>query len=429
MGELLFRRPRWLSRGTSASSRRDRALIWVAAVLACASVFFVGTSPVGALPRRSGVGSSQTSTSSNNWAQFHYGAARNGSNPNETTLGTSNVGRLTMKWRAWANSTGGYSGSSPAISGGVVYVGSDDTNVYAFNASTGSLVWKFKTGGKVDSSPAVVDGVVYVGSNDGKVYALNASNGTKKWSFTTGDQIANGSPVVANGMVYIGSYDGYFRALDASNGMLKWKSSNIWAMWKGGAISGGIVYVGTDKSMLYAFDGDTGATKWSKSLGGRVRSNPSVSNGTVYVGCDDGRLYAYNATSGSLKWKTAVLPGAAPVLVRSSPAEAGGLVYITTSEGDGLTANGHTYAFDATSGVQEWVHGLPDMSGVSPVVANGVVYSSTFGHNYYAYNAGNGKQLWNAGFDIFAGNTGSPAVVNGNLYFLNKDGYLYDFGL
>src|SRR5205823_2383363 len=157
----------------------------------------VRTSPVGALPRRSTAGSSQTSTSSNNWAQFHYGAARSGSNPNETTLSTSNVGKLKMKWRAWANSTGGYSGSSPAISGGIVYVGSDDTNVYAFNASNGSLVWKFKTGGMVDSSPAVVDGVVYVGSNDGKVYALNASNGTKKWSFTTGDQIANGSPVVA----------------------------------------------------------------------------------------------------------------------------------------------------------------------------------------------------------------------------------------
>ena len=31
----------------------------------------------------------------------------------------------------------------------------------------------------VDSSPAVVNGVVYIGSDDDNVYALNAANGAK----------------------------------------------------------------------------------------------------------------------------------------------------------------------------------------------------------------------------------------------------------
>ena len=37
----------------------------------------------------------------------------------------------------------------------------------------------------LESSPAVVDGVVYVVSNDGNVYALNAANGAKLWSSLT----------------------------------------------------------------------------------------------------------------------------------------------------------------------------------------------------------------------------------------------------
>ena len=40
--------------------------------------------------------------------------------------------------------------------------------------------------GYVHSSPAVANGVVYVGSDDGNVYALNASTGAKLWSYTTG---------------------------------------------------------------------------------------------------------------------------------------------------------------------------------------------------------------------------------------------------
>jgi outer membrane protein assembly factor BamB len=48
------------------------------------------------------------------------------------------------------------------------------------NANTGAKLWQFTTGGPVYSSPAVVaNGVVYVGSNDKNVYALKASTGAK----------------------------------------------------------------------------------------------------------------------------------------------------------------------------------------------------------------------------------------------------------
>ena len=108
-----------------------------------------------------------------NWVMFHHDAAHTGS-----STSTPSTGQL-----LWKYTTGGLIDSSPAVSDGVVYIGSNDGNVYALNAATGAQVWSFTTGGIVYSSPAVVSGVVYIGSYDGNVYALNAATGAQMWSF------------------------------------------------------------------------------------------------------------------------------------------------------------------------------------------------------------------------------------------------------
>ena len=85
------------------------------------------------------------------------------------------------------------------------------------NAASGTKLWNYTTGGDVNSSPAVVDGVVYVGSDDDNVYALNAANGAKLWNYTTGGDVAS-SPAVVGGVVYVGSEDDNVYALNATNG-------------------------------------------------------------------------------------------------------------------------------------------------------------------------------------------------------------------
>ena len=72
---------------------------------------------------------------------------------------------------------GAISWSSPAVRSRVVFVGSEDSYLYAVNGSTGTLLWKLKTGGGVYSSPAVSSGVVFVGSYDSYLYAVNVSTG------------------------------------------------------------------------------------------------------------------------------------------------------------------------------------------------------------------------------------------------------------
>src|SRR5580692_5681627 len=139
---------------------------------------------------------------SNNWTEFHK-ANMQRSNPCEKVLGVNNVGNLVLKW---SYATGSRVQSSPAAANGVVYVGSNDNNLYALDATTGALLWRYAAFYYVQPSPAVANGVVYVGSQDANVYALNASTGARLWSYATGS-VVESSPAVSNGVVYVGSDD------------------------------------------------------------------------------------------------------------------------------------------------------------------------------------------------------------------------------
>jgi hypothetical protein len=142
--------------------------------------------------------------------------------------------------------------SSPAVADGVVYVGSDDYNVYALNATTGTKIWNYPTGSTMYSSPAVADGVVYVGSDDYNVYALNATTGTKIWNYPTGS-----------------------------------------TMYSSPAVADGVVYVGSDDYNVYALNATTGTKIWNYPTGSYVYSSPAVADGKVYVGSDNGKVYCF----------------------------------------------------------------------------------------------------------------------------------------
>lgn len=82
--------------------------------------------------------------------------------------------------------TGNIIKSSPAVANDVVFVGTDDSKLYAFKASTGAALWSASTDKSIRSLPAVANGMVYVGSEDGKLYAFDAIKGTKLWTASTG---------------------------------------------------------------------------------------------------------------------------------------------------------------------------------------------------------------------------------------------------
>jgi outer membrane protein assembly factor BamB len=64
-------------------------------------------------------------------------------------------------------------GTAPVVVGNVVYVGSNDDNLYAFNTTSGAKLWNFTSDG-VAGSPAFVGDVIYYGGGN-DVYALGNS--------------------------------------------------------------------------------------------------------------------------------------------------------------------------------------------------------------------------------------------------------------
>jgi hypothetical protein len=194
----------------------------------------------------------------------------------------------------------------PAFANGMVFVGSQDNNVYALNESTGAKIWSYKTEDNVASSPAVTDGVVFVGSHDNNVYALNESTGALIWNYTTGARV-HSSPAVAEGVVFIGSTGdtgsygqfsfGLVTALNESTGAKIWSYDIDSAIYSSPAVADGVVFIGSSDNNVYAFNASTGALIWSYTTGDHVHSSPAVANGVVYIGSNDGKVYAFGNPS------------------------------------------------------------------------------------------------------------------------------------
>jgi outer membrane protein assembly factor BamB len=197
----------------------------------------------------------------------------------------------------WPVETDGAIVGSPAVVDNVVYFGSFDQHLYAVTADTGKELWRFRTGGPVVSSPIVVDGVIYVGSNDDSVYAVDSATGQERWRFETDGDVRS-TPAVVDGVVYVGSLDSNIYAIDAATGNERWHNTTGDRVRSSPAVVDGIVYIGSYDTFVYALDARTGRNVWRFRTEGWVVASPLVHQGVVYVGSNDGRFYAIDAASG-----------------------------------------------------------------------------------------------------------------------------------
>jgi serine/threonine-protein kinase len=75
--------------------------------------------------------------------------------------------------------------SSLGLTGGVLYVGCTDRNVYALDAATGEIRWTYPADMTLKSGPVATGGLVFAGIRDGSVLALRppaSSGGTRAGS-------------------------------------------------------------------------------------------------------------------------------------------------------------------------------------------------------------------------------------------------------
>jgi len=379
-----------------------------------------------------------TAEAADEWPMFHHDLTLSGYS---TSSGPDTNAVL---WIYDTNTAifGGIS-SSPALAGGVLYIGASDSNLYAINAIDGSLIWSFHADGLINSSPAVADGKVYFLSEGGTLYALDADTSGVIWQSQVGDGPWDwSSPAVHNGNVFVASSTGHVTSLNASTGGLNWNVS------VGGkpdgpiAVVNGKVYSGThnlhtnNSPTLVALDEITGETIWTYDYylyhGGGLAGGMVNSNGPAVVdGDNDGNLEVYfgvyawlsnsnqavclDEANGVEKW-TASIGGNST----STPAVHNGKVFIGSDDGKVYALNAGTGAYICSfqTGAQVWA---------GPAVADGKVFFGSLDHIFYAIDETTCGLIWSYN-TLQSRLMGSPAVAYGNVYVGNENGKIYAFG-
>lgn len=338
------------------------------------------------------------------WSQYKYDPAHTGSNPEERTLGRSNVGQLVVDWSGPFDFNP-ICCSSPSVVDRVVYVGTGDNHLRAYRAGSGEQLWQADVGGGQVSTPAVSRGLVFVGSGDWTVSAFQAVDGGLRWRYRTGGPVV-GAPTIVGRTLYVASTDGIVYAFEARTGDIQWTSDLGADIDTSPTVSEGAIYVATYSPTpnLYALSTSDGSPLWSSPLDSAVDfASPAVSNGVVYATSLGGEVYAFDAGTGSRLWTTT--PGG---LIEASPTVADGLVYVGTYDGV-------LYALDPATGGVEWSAPTGNLIAGSASAANGVVYVGSTDNTVRAFHSLTGQELWSfsmGGPVQFSG----PTVSRGRLF-------------
>jgi outer membrane protein assembly factor BamB len=172
----------------------------------------------------------------------------------------------------------------------VVVVGSEDHNLYAYNAMTGApLPWSpFTAGDKIWSTPIIRNGTVYFGSHDHNIYAVDLASGQEKWHFATEGAVV-AQPLLFQNMVIIGSFDRKLYALNAEDGTLQWEfEADNW-FWAGAVANDMTIFAPSMDGNVYALDAG-GNLLWEHQMGEPIVSTPALLPQGLVVAAQEGQM-------------------------------------------------------------------------------------------------------------------------------------------
>ena len=145
------------------------------------------------------------------------------------------------------------------FAGGVAYITGKDKITYAFDLTTGALIWKHGlvkgTAGDV-SGTALVGNTVYLGSDTG-VYALNATTGATVWHVIT-NRVFYASPAIVGPpgqqVLITANITGHIFALDLATGKTLWtQTADSAGIWSSPAVSQNTIYITGKDGQLVTF--------------------------------------------------------------------------------------------------------------------------------------------------------------------------------
>ncbi len=293
--------------------------------------------------------------------------------------------------------------------------------VYKFDLKQGTIAWSktIPTTGYSGGDIAVGNGLIYFSMSQGPehaeipyIYALRESDGSQVWRtpLDTGLVTAQIPQPYPPGGVFTAKFDLGFTTQPV--------------------VANGVVYVAARTGKVYALDAATGARRWTydthlnavKCVGEPGQKNYScsftpeptvaVENGLVY-GTIQNEIYALDAENGSKLWAISLDTGQ---MVAGKLVFSNGTFYTLSSNGTTDPRPRSLYAFDATTGVQQWVtNRFTSPSSYYPEVVDQVVYLSSQDGTVWAFNRKNGSALWHKSLGAPA--YFLPAVNDSTIYF------------
>jgi outer membrane protein assembly factor BamB len=194
--------------------------------------------------------------------------------------------------------------------------------------------------------------------------------------------------------------------------------------WPGLTVADGTVYaISGAPQRVYLLDAETGAQKATFMPSGTFRgqtfywSPVAVGGDTAFVGFASQAdkfygLFAFDPTTGQEQWRVP-----ADNLILAAPVYANGVVYFGTS-------TGHVYAVDTATHTQaKWSFQAKEAIWGSPLVIGDRVYVPAMDHHLYCLDAQTGQKVWD--FEAGAALAAQPSPIDGALYQGAFDGRVY----
>ena len=165
--------------------------------------------------------------------------------------------------KVWEHMTRRYTHASPAYWPDRQFVacGSNDNELFLFDAPSGTMRWRFQTRGgdgekgSIRHAPAfdVKRGHVITGCADGRIYIVDVETGNEAWSVKTDNTIYT-VPLVVEDKAYVGSTDKYLYVLDLERRAVKTKIFAGAKVYGPPRLLEGRIYFGACNGVVFEID-------------------------------------------------------------------------------------------------------------------------------------------------------------------------------
>jgi outer membrane protein assembly factor BamB len=145
-----------------------------------------------------------------------------------------------------------------------VACGSNDNEMFLFDAATGAMRWRFQTRGEGGMEGSIRHAPAFdtkrerliIGCADGWIYIVDVATGKEVWSVKTDNTIYT-VPLIVGDKAWIGSADKYLYILDLERCVVKTKIFAASRVFGPPRLLEGRIYFGACSGLIYEIDAGT----------------------------------------------------------------------------------------------------------------------------------------------------------------------------